>query len=155
MWSCRKRRAASLWIDYVWSPTAVVEAPARMAPGAIMHQGQAETTYFMGLAEICCHRAETEAYLQNLESSAPGLYVVLRKGAAKGNSLPWHIHTVTASPYEAQACCDSDEDIVERVAMPPRISAAVRTFIKAHPVSPPADEKETPGCEGTEPCPDT
>jgi len=130
----QERPSASRWADTVWSPIAVIGATSGLQPGAVMREGPEGTTYFMGVSEVYFHRTEAMAYLQNMEASKPGLYVVLRKGRAPGRPpLAWHLHTVTASPYDVQDFSDCGDDIVERVAMPPAIAAAVRDFIHAHP----------------------
>lgn len=129
-----KRRASSPWADAVWVPTAVIEGPVSFKPGEVLRSGETATAYFLGFEEIYCHHKETEAYVHNFESRAPALYIVLRRDEEGEHPLPWFVHSVTASPYEAQDYGDSAEDIVERVQMPPAIADAIRAFIDAHHV---------------------
>lgn len=129
-----KRRAASRWADDIWVPTAVIEGPVSFRTGEVLRSSETATAYFIGFGEIYCHHRETEAYIHNFESRWPALYVVLRRDEEGTHPLPWFLHAVTASPYEAQDYCDPAEDIVERVQMPPSVEAALRAFIDAHHV---------------------
>lgn len=140
-----ERAARSRWVDNVWGPVAVVEGGGTTAEGTLMHDGERVHTFFMGCAEICCHRAESEAYLQNLQSSLPGLYVILRRDEEQRRPLSWYVHTVTASPYEAQDYCDTGEEIVGRVAIPAGIGRALQAFVAAYPPEEPPRKRRRQG----------
>ena len=92
------------------------------------------TRYFLGHAEIYCHAADTEAYVHNLESAQPALFVILRHDDEDVSPLPYIVHCVTFSPYEAQDYQDSAEEIVERVAIPPAIAIELMRFVNDHHV---------------------
>jgi hypothetical protein len=129
-----KRKASSQWAEDYWLPTAVVESHLNHHEGDVLYQTDDVTRYFMGYSEIYCHAKETEAYIHNFESKIPALYVVLRKDDENTRKLSWYVHTVTASPYEAQDYSDSAEDIVERVTMPLDIAKQIMDFIDIHHV---------------------
>lgn len=127
-----KRVPRSKWIDELWVPVAVMSGRTEFTPGTEIMRGEGFTRYFMGHAEIFCHATETEAYVHNLESAEPALFVVLRKD--EDGPLQWMVHTVTASPYEAQDYEDSAEDLIERVVMPHDVLQALIDFVEAHHV---------------------
>ena len=124
-----KRKPMSRWADEYWIPVGVMMPAGHLAEGDVMVSDEGVTRYYMGLCELTCHAAETEAYVHNFESAAPALYVVLRRDHEGAHPLPWFVQTVTASPYLAQDHEDSAEDIVERIVMPADIEAAIREFI--------------------------
>lgn len=127
-----KRVPKSAWADEYWRPIAVVDGALDHAEGDIVLKAENATRYVMGRADIVCHAKETDAYIHNFEGREPVLYVVLRADAEGSRPLPWYVHAVTASPYEAQSYQNSAEDVVEPVAMPPRIAAAIRAFVDHH-----------------------
>jgi hypothetical protein len=135
-----KRVPRSQWIDELWVPVAVVVGETGFKPGARMMGGEGFTRYFVGHAQIYCHATETEAYVHNLDSREPALYVVLRKD--EDGPLPWMVHAVTASPYEAQDYEDSAEDLIERVAMPHSVLEALVDFVEAHHVDRPFKKRK-------------
>lgn len=135
-----ERATRSTWADKIWLPVAVVEGGGTVVEGTLIRAVGMTLTFFVGQTEICCHRAESEAYLQNL----PGLYVVLRYDDDGGRPLPCYVHTVTASPHEAQDYCDSTEDIVGRVSIPSGIGQALQAFVAAHPVEEPPRRRKRP-----------
>src|SRR5690606_40119515 len=78
------------------------------------------------------HRADTEAYVHNLESREPAVYVVLSNRENPTEDQPYDLSQVTVSPYEVQYVLDSAEELVERIRMPPVMIVGVHTFVKAH-----------------------
>lgn len=135
-----KRVPKSQWIDELWVPVAVVMGETSFKPGEEMMKGQGFVRYFAGHAEIYCHATETEAYVHNLESREPALYVVLRRD--EDGPLPWMVHAVTASPYEAQDYEDSAEDLIERVLIPHGVLEALVDFVDAHHVERPFKKRK-------------
>ena len=103
-----------------------------LSAGDVLLSDDNVTRYFMGVSEISCHAAETEAYVHNFNSQAPAIFVVLRRTTDDAHPLPWFVHSVTASPYEAQDFEDSGEDIIERVAMPADIEATIKEFVERY-----------------------
>ena len=129
-----KRRSASKWAEDYWIPVGVMPASQGLVAGDILVSDDNATRYFMGVRELTCHAAETEAYVHNFNSRTPAIYVVLRRDEEGETPLPWMVHDVTASPYLAQDYEDSAEDIVERVAMPAEIADAIREFTDTYHV---------------------
>lgn len=135
-----RRKASSPWADDYWVPVAVVEGEMALAPGDVVRQSEMATAYFMGVSEIYCHASETEAYVYNFDSVTPAVYVVLRRD--EEGPIPWLVHSVTVSPYEAQDYSDSAEDIIERVQMPESLTQALSDFIDRHHVEQPFKKRK-------------
>jgi len=127
-----KRKAHTKWAEDIWLPTAIIDGQLSQEPGQIMRKTESAESYFMGLAEIYCHAKETESYIHNFESEVPCVFVVLRRDEENEHRLPWYVHVVTVSPYEAQDYADTAEDIIERVTMPLSIAKAVMDFTDQH-----------------------
>lgn len=137
-----KRKSISQWAEDYWIPTAIIDSHVNQRPGELMRKTENAESYFMGFCEIYCHAKETEAYVHNFESRVPAIFVVLRLDEDDEHPLPWYVHAVTVSPYEAQDYSDSPEDIVERVQMPLSIASAVMKFTDLHYVEEPFKKRK-------------
>ncbi len=137
-----KRKAISQWADDYWVPSAIFEGAAAQKPGEVIRQEEKKTVYFMGFAEIFCHATETESYVHNFDSRDPAVYVVLRRDDENEHPLPWYVHMVSVSPYEALDYTDSAEEIVERVQMPNALYARVLEFTSSHHVEQPFKKRQ-------------
>lgn len=125
-----RRPAVSRWADWIWSPCEIIEGRAAAAPFVKLGETpDGVARYFAGSIDIVLHRKETEAYLINLAGDRV-LYAVLRSDG--DGELPYTLHAVTASPYEAQDHLDSGDEIVEAIAMPPSIAELVEAFCAFH-----------------------
>ena len=129
-----KRPSISRWATDYWIPVGVILAPVGLNAGDVLVQDEKMTRYYMGRFETTCYAADTEAYVENIDSGAPALYVVLRRDTEGTHPLPWFVHMVTVSPHEAQDCEVGSEDIIERLPMPPEIEDAVLEFLDAYHV---------------------
>jgi hypothetical protein len=129
-----RRKAKSLWLDFLWRPVAVLAgdpSAARWTPIS----AEAETTlFYAGEAVIELHRTETTNYRSNLASRAPVLWVVMRPAASEP---VYEILAVTADPAEGEAFTDAGNDLVETVPMPAGIAETIGEFIAAHHVERP------------------
>ncbi len=120
------------WADPVWRASGVM---LDIPPGPDWREltrGEGYTQYLTTRAQLELFRKETEAYIANIHSTEPALYIVLRESDSAG--APMDVHLVTASPFEAQDYTDSSEETVERVAMPAPLLEMVEAFIAAHHV---------------------
>ncbi|SON55289.1 hypothetical protein HDIA_1748 [Hartmannibacter diazotrophicus] len=129
-----RRKSSSRWISHTWIPVGVMPVADGLQPGDVLVEDDSVTRYFMGVSELTCFAAETEAYVHNFNAEVPALYVVLRRNEDGSHPLPWYVHAVTASPYLAQDHDDNADDIVERVAMPAEIEEAIKAFVDHHHV---------------------
>jgi len=83
---------------------------------------------------IDLHRAEAEAYAENLASSDPSIYVVLRSDAAEEEETEAGIRLVevSVSPYHIQDYEDCGEDQIEKLPLAGPIRDLVAEFVEAH-----------------------
>src|SRR6202171_5798854 len=111
-----RRRAESVWVDFLWRPVSVFAGNPSAAPWTPL-AAEAETTlFFAGEAVIELHRTETINYRDNLASGAPALWVALQPVASE---RPYEILAVTADPAEGEALTDAGNNLVEGLAMAP------------------------------------
>jgi Protein of unknown function (DUF3305) len=129
-----RRKARSMWADFLWRPVLVLAGPTSAAPWTQLDSGTETALFFAGQAVIELHRTETANYRNNLASGAPALWVALRPVTSK---WPYEILAVTADPSEGEAFTDAGSNIVEAVPMPADITAAVGRFIDEHHVERP------------------
>lgn len=130
------RRPSSRWAEAAYAPGAVLDAAPDVAPGTPLgappgtsagSQGGAEAVY-AGPAEIALHSGETGHYRDNL-SGHPSVWVAFTAGAAAPR-----IVAATVNPHEGEALAGDDGLLVEAVAMPPLLRAAVEAFFAEHHV---------------------
>ena len=96
--------------------------------------------YFFAQASIDLHRAEAEAYAENLQCSDPAIYIVLREGlyddeiqeSFEDNDIDVHLAEVSLSPYNIQDYEDSGEYIIKKVPLDGPISELLEKFVEQH-----------------------
>jgi len=126
------KQPTNAWADPVWRASGVM---LDIPPGPEWRElarGEGVTQYLTTRAQLELFRKETEAYIANIESTEPALYMVLRDGET--DDAPVEVHLVTASPFEAQDYMDSSEETVERVSMPAPLLEMIAGFIEEHHV---------------------
>ena len=90
---------------------------------------------FSAEASLDLHRAEAEAYAENLASSEPAIYIVLRDNEVdenRGNAADVHLAELSLSPYNIQDIEDCGEDQVEKLPLQGPIAEFVREFVRIH-----------------------
>ncbi|UWU90965.1 DUF3305 domain-containing protein [Bradyrhizobium sp. CB1015] len=137
-----RRKAKSLWLDFLWRPVSVLVGNPSAAPWTRIGEKDETTLFYAGAAPIELHRTDTENYLQNLASGSPMLWVVLRRVAAESAAPAFDILTVTANPSEGEALTDAGNNLVETVSMPAEIIEATRNFILEHHVERPFNKRQ-------------
>ena len=83
-------------------------------------------------ASLDLHRAEAEAYAENLASSEPAIYIVLRNNEVdddRGNDVDVHLAELSLSPYNIQDIEDCGEDQVEKLPLQGPIAEFVQEFV--------------------------
>ncbi len=121
----RRSPGATRWQKWSWVASSVLPGAAEADWHEIRRVGDV-VEYHADTLPLELHGAEAEAYLHGLTAQVPCVYIVMRPSAGPH---PLDILLVTASPYEAQDYTDSGEEIVEKVAMPPMLRAAVQDFV--------------------------
>ncbi len=96
---------------------------------------------FTADASLDLHHAEAEAYAENLASSDPAIYLVLRKNEnsddyedveADENAADRHVAEISLSPYNIQDYEDCGEDQVEKLQLQGPIAEFVEAFVARH-----------------------
>jgi hypothetical protein len=126
-----RRKAASQWIDFTWTPDAVLHGVPEAAPWTVLRSEDETTIFYAGAAEVELYRSETTYYRDNLASGAPSLWVVM--AAAEGDP-PYQLVAVTADPAEGEGFAESAANLVESVPMPGTIQEIVAAFVAEHHV---------------------
>jgi hypothetical protein len=126
-----RRKAASQWIDFTWTPDAVLHGVPEAEPWTVLGTQGDTTMYFAGRADIELYRSETGYYRDNLASGAPSLWVIL---SATGGDPPYALVAVTADPSEGEGLTESGAHLVEQVPMPQPVQDLVAAFIAEHHV---------------------
>ena len=128
-----RRKATSLWADFLWRPVAVLAG----MPDAVSWTSLAEEadtiTYYAGPAEIALYRSEAENYRRNLISGAPAIWVAMY---ATGGEPPYRIGGVTADPAEGEGWTEPGQAIVEAVAIPESVREEIAAFVAQYPAQP-------------------
>ena len=126
-----KRRANSPWADEIWRPVAVLAGLPDAESWTLLASDAEATTFYAGAAEIELYRSETGNYRDNLASGAPQVWVALQP---TGGDPPYAIAAVTADPAEGEGLSEPAAALVEAVAMPEPVRAAVAAFVAEHHV---------------------
>lgn len=119
--------SARPWQEHVWRLVDVIPHGTSEAPWAEVARGDGWVRYAACQLTLELFPRETDGYAQNLTSTKPQVFVILRSSGGDFEFEPFH---ATVCPYEAQAYLDSGEDTVEGVAMPPEIRQWVTTFVE-------------------------
>jgi Protein of unknown function (DUF3305) len=129
-----RRKARSMWVDFLWRPVSVFVGNPSAAPWTPLDTESETSLFYAGQAVIELHRTETTNYRDNLASGAPALWVALQPAASQ---QPYDILAVTADPAEGEAFTDAGSYLVEAVPMPAEIVEAITQFLAEHHVERP------------------
>jgi hypothetical protein len=149
-----RRRAKSPWLDFIWRPAAVLAGTPEAAPWTPLGDAEGAAQFYAGDAVIELYRTETANYRNNLASSAPSVWVIMRPDATRN---AYKLLAVTADPAEGEAFTDAGSDLVEPVPMPAVIAEAIGHFIAKYHVERPFFKRRREraalparGCRGDE-----
>jgi hypothetical protein len=149
-----RRRAKSPWLDFIWRPAAVLAGTPEAAPWTPLGDAEGAALFYAGDAVIELYRTETANYRNNLASSAPSVWVIMRPDATRN---AYKLLAVTADPAEGEAFTDAGSDLVEPVPMPAVIAEAIGHFIAKYHVERPFFKRRREraalparGCRGDE-----
>lgn len=128
----QKRRIAHPWQEWAWEPVGVLPGADEGVRWRLLTEEPDLVRYHAGTLTVDLYRADTEAYVANLETGSPAIYVGLREGLPDTDEWEWEPSFATLSPYEVQDRLDSAEEIVERLALPPVLLEWLETFVATH-----------------------
>jgi hypothetical protein len=141
-----RRKARSMWVDFLWRPVSVFVGSPSAAPWTPLDTELETVLFYAGQAVIELHRTETTNYRDNLASGAPALWVALHPAAS---GQPYEILAVTADPAEGEAFTDAGSYLVEAVPMPSEVEEAIVQFIAEHLVERPFVKRRRQPAEPT------
>ncbi len=121
-----RRKATSLWAEFIWRPVAVLAGLPDAIPWTPLAIEGGTATFYAGAAEIELHRSETDNYRRNLVSGAPAIWVALE---ATGGEPQYAIAAATADPAEGEGWTEAGQAIIEAVAMPLPLRDAIARFV--------------------------
>ena len=132
----RRQPGVTRWAKWAWCAVAVIP---NAGPGEFrtLRDEDGVTDFHAATVPLDLHHTEVESYRTSLAMSPPSVFIVLNKGADAGNEHDIDVYAVTASADRAQEHQDTDEVIVEPVAMPDALLATIRDFCDAHFVDTP------------------
>lgn len=127
-----RRKIDNPWQDYSWLPVAVMPGAEPIEKWRELSSSDDVTQYHAATLTLELFRSDTEAYVENLQSEIPAIFVVLSEDDDSGSDFPYFVEMITASPYEAQDLLDSGEAIIERVIVPDAVLAWIVDFVDQH-----------------------
>jgi hypothetical protein len=123
--------ATSPWAEWSWRVVEVLEDAPAVPDWTLLREEAGRSLFLAGWTEVALHPSDTPNYRENLAADPPRLFVVLRPGeAAPGMALL----LATVDGGEAESFADSGADLLEAVAMPPRLRATLAAFVARHHV---------------------
>jgi len=124
-----RRKAKSVWQDYVWQPVEAVTVIPPLAPWSVMREEGGTTRFFAGVFTMELFTNETVSYRMNLVAEQPGIYVVLREDSSAPHGMA--VAFVSPSPADAEAYMEGGQAVVGKVPMLPEIAAWLDAYVAA------------------------
>ena len=126
-----RRPGATPWAEWVWRAVEVLEDAPELPPWTVLREEAGRTLFFVDRAEVELHPTDTANYRENLQADPPRVWVVLREADAVPGL---RLYTVTVDAGEAHVYADAGSDLLESLAMPAGLRAAVEEFVARHHV---------------------
>ena len=126
-----RRPGATPWAEWSWRALEVLEDAPDLPPWTVLREEAGRTLFLAGRAEVALYPTDTPNYRDNLQSSAPRVWVVLREADAPPGL---RLYTVTVDGGEAHLYADTGNDLLESLAMPAGLRALVEEFVARHHV---------------------
>lgn len=135
------------WISHKWAVHDLIPLDLSAGLGALpsgdialrpLHNAASDLDLYMADIRIDLHHAEAEAYAENLQSSDPAIYVVLRRSDdadeddTDEHSAEMRLFDVSLSPYNIQDYEDCGEDQIEKLPLQGPIAQFVEAFVEQH-----------------------
>ena len=137
------------WISHKWAVHDLIPLTLTAGLGALpsgdialrpLHNAATDLDLYMADIRIDLHHAEAEAYAENLQSSDPAIYVVLRprdhvdddEEDTSSDAADVRLFEVSLSPYNIQDYEDCGEDQVEKLPLQGPIAQFVEGFVEQH-----------------------
>jgi hypothetical protein len=128
------RRIDHPWQADRWRLVDVLPGQPVAEPWTVLAEGDGWRRCYAGAVELALFRGETASYRDNLASSRPAIYVVLRR-TQDGPGIA--VREATVDPGEIEAHSDAGDDLIEALPLPPPIAAWMEGFVARHHVERP------------------
>jgi len=142
---CEKQPVDNPWIEHRWVindllPKKWVKgdgvAPAGYVPLLPLHiekDNEGSNNLYIADVLIDLHHAEAEAYAENLQSSSPAIYIVLRPIIDDDESeAEMMVVEISLSPYTIQDYEDCGEDIIVKLPLAGPVANLVQEFVDTY-----------------------
>ncbi|MBL4749910.1 MAG: DUF3305 domain-containing protein [Amylibacter sp.] len=129
----RKTPGVTRWAKWSWKAVAVLPGAAQETWRELRREGET-VEYHAATVPLELWRTDTEAYMTELATRVPSIYVVMRHTIEPDAEYELEVVLATASPYDAQDYADSGEELVELVPMSDGLIALIQQFITKHHV---------------------
>lgn len=126
----RKSPGVTRWAKWAWRAVGILPGAAP-AQWTLLRRDGDVSEFHAATLPLELYASDTEAYVHELQTREPSIYIVLSPNAAS-QEFPWKVTLVTASPYESQDYCDNDEVMVAKVAMPEGMKAWISDYVSRH-----------------------
>ena len=126
-----RRPGATPWAEWSWRAVEVLEQAPDLPAWTVLREEEGRTLFFVDRAEVELHPTDTANYRENLQADPPRVWVVLREADAPPGL---RLYTVTVDAGEAHLYADVGNDLLESLAMPAGLRAAVEAFVAEHHV---------------------
>jgi len=133
----KRSKSKNQWVKFNWSVVKVLPGSGNnnsLITRIFDENKKSNEELFKVETEIDLHRAEAEAYMENLVSTDPSIYVVLRPDAPDDTPSEFGItlDSVCLSPYIIQDYEDIGEDQIEKVPLKGPIANFLENFVINH-----------------------
>jgi hypothetical protein len=141
-----KKSVENAWVDHQWEVHDLLPLEQENGDGTFpvgyvpVRPMREELGLFMADVKIDLHHAEAEAYAENIQSSDPSIYIVLRSvdedieedmGGLDGiKDAEMIVVEVSLSPYTIQDYEDCGEDKIMKVPLTGPIARLVEDFVE-------------------------
>lgn len=136
-----KQPVENLWLDHKWVLHDLLPLEQEAGDGVFpagyvpLRPMRGEMSLFMADVKIDLHHAEAEAYAENIQSSDPSIYIVLRAldDSDDGEVIEdaeMMVVEVSLSPYTIQDYEDCGEDQIMKVPLAGPMAVLVEDFVE-------------------------
>ena len=126
-----RSKGASQWVDFHWRPVGVLTGVPQASPWTKLSDDGERATFYVGATNVELYRTEAANYLDNLNTEAPLLWIILRPVE---RDPPYELALVTADPAEGEAMTETGDNVVETVPMPKSMQESIAAFVAEHHV---------------------
>ncbi|MGF1658928.1 MAG: DUF3305 domain-containing protein [Rubrimonas sp.] len=125
----RRTPGATRWSQWCWRAVAALPGAEDADWRELRREGDA-VEFHAATGALVLHRADAEAYAENLDSGAPSIWAVMHKTGEADR--PFRLHALTASPHEAQLTLETGEELIERIPLTPALAGWIAEFVETH-----------------------